>query len=104
MDALLEFLLANSNLFFLVAIGAMFAGLTVGKKSPRAARTVAIVSLCACAPLFVLYAIASTFRPDPLTLALTALWGWNCWSAWHAWRRFRPWKPAHPSKPVDRRN
>ena len=101
MDALVTFLMAYSNLFFLVAIGAMFAGLTVGRKSFRAARAVAIVSLCASAPLLVLYAVASFYRPDIMTLALTALWGWNVWSSWSQIRRLRP---AKPSKPVDRRN
>jgi hypothetical protein len=101
MDALLTFLMANANLFFLVAIGAMFAGLTVGRKSLRAARIVASVSLCASAPLLVLYGIASAYRPDIMTLALTALWGWNVWSSWSYIRRTRP---AKPSKPADRRN
>ena len=95
-DALLSFLMAHANLFFIVAIGAMFAGLAVGRKSRRAARVVALVSLCACAPLFALYAAATVYRPGVMTLALTALWGWNVWSSWHAWRRTRPASP----KPV----
>ena len=92
-DALLTFLMAHANLFLIVAVGAMFAGLAVGRKSRRAARVVALVSLCACAPLFVLYAVATVYRPGILSLALTALWGWNVWSSWHAWRRTRPSGP-----------
>lgn len=103
--ALTGFLTAYANLFLLVAIGAMVAGLTYGRKSPAAARKVAIVSLCASAPLFVLYVVASVYRPDILTLALTALWGWNCWSAWKTLRRTRPPKRSKPAKPpVDRWN
>lgn len=106
--ALTNFLVSYSNVFLLVAIGAMVAGLTYAKKSPSAARKVAIVSLCASAPLFVLYALASAYRLDILTLALTALWGWNCWSSWKTIRRTRPPKLAKrpkPAKPrVDRWN
>lgn len=103
MGALFDFLLVYGNLFFLVALGAMFAGMTVGRKSARAARVVAIVSLCACAPLFILYAAAAVYRPGILTLALAALWGWNVWSSLKTWRRLRPAKPA-PRSRIDRRN
>ncbi|HTK59971.1 MAG TPA: hypothetical protein VL283_02090 [Candidatus Baltobacteraceae bacterium] len=92
-EALLAFLTAYANLFFIVAIGAMFAGLAVGRKSRRAAHVVALVSLCACAPIFALYAIATVYRPGVMTLALAALWGWNAWSSWHTWRRTRPARP-----------
>ena len=102
-DALLTFLTAHANLFFIVAIGAMFAGLAIGRKSLRAARIVAIVSLCASVPLLALYGIASFYRPGILTFALTALWGWNVWSSWSHWRRLRPPKPAVRGR-TDRRN
>jgi hypothetical protein len=102
-EALLAFLTAHANLFFLVAIGTMFAGLAVGRKSRRAARLVAIVSLCACTPLFALYAIATLYRPGVMTLAIAALWGWNVWSSWSHWRRLRPSKPAVRDR-TDRRN
>jgi len=98
-DQLLSFLYANSNLFFLVALGTMFASLAIGRKSLRAARTVSIVSLCACAPLFVLYATATVLHPDLLTALLSALWAWNCWSAWTYIRRTHPARKA-----PDRRN
>jgi len=103
-ESLLTFLLAYSNLFFIVAIGAMFAGIAVGRKSLRAARIVAIVSLCASVPLLALYAIASIYRPGVLTLLLAALWGWNVWSSWSQWRRLRPSKPVSPPTSADRRN
>lgn len=104
MSALTGFLTTYSNLFLLVAIGAMVAGLTYGRKSPAAARKVAIVSLCASVPLFVLYVLASIYRPDILTLALTALWGWNCWSAWKTLRLTRQPKGAKTVKPANRWN
>ena len=104
MENLLAFLMSNANLFFLVAVGAMFAGLALGRRNRRAARAVAIVSLCAAAPLCALYGVATFYRPGILTLALTALWGWNVWSSLSYIRRLRPATPARPSKPADRRN
>lgn len=103
-EASLTFLSTHANLFVLAAITAMFADMIADKRNRRAARVVALISLCACAPLCVLYAVATALRPDLLSLALTALCGWNAWSAWHTWRRFRPWKPARPSKSADRHN
>lgn len=99
MESLLTFLAANANLFFLVAIGAMVASYAVRNKgSVRAIRTVALVSLCACAPLFVLYGLVALRWPDGMNFVFAALWGWNSWSAFTTWRNIRPRKPA------DRRN
>lgn len=100
-DALLSFLAANANLFVLVALAAMIAGLVAGRKSRRAAHTLALVSLLACAPLCALYAIATVLRPDLMMALLTALWAWNTWSSWSTWKRSRSAKPAPP---VGRRN
>ena len=102
-DELLSFLLAHSNAFFMVAIAAMFAGIFIGRKSLRAARVIAIVSLCASTPLLALYAFAAVMRPDLLTIMLAALWAWNVWSSWHTWRRMRPAKPVARDR-IDRRN
>ncbi len=107
-NALLSFLVTNSSLFFFVAIAAFFASLVAQKKSLRFARTVALVSLCACAPLFLLYTFVSILRPDAFTIMLTALWGWSSWSAWKTWRRLRPSQPPvarqRPTKPANRWN
>lgn len=92
-NAILSFLVANVSLFFIVAIAAFFASLVAQKKSRRFARIIALVSLCACAPLFFLYTVVSVLRPDAYTILLTALWGWSAWSAWNAWRRFHDRKP-----------
>jgi hypothetical protein len=100
MDALLDFLLRYSTLFFLVAFAAMFAGMAV--KSLRARRLVALVSFCASAPLFVLYVIASAYRPDVLAIALAALWGWNAGSSLRRWRDLRP--ATRPARTHNRRN
>ncbi|MFA5854303.1 MAG: hypothetical protein WC866_04435 [Patescibacteria group bacterium] len=107
-NATLSFLVTNSSLFFFVAIIAFFASLVAQKRSIRFARIVALVSLCACAPLFVLYAIVSILRPDAYTIILTAIWGWSAWSAWKTWRRLRSSKSAparpRPEKPTNRWN
>lgn len=107
-NAILSFLTTNASLFFFVAIAAFFASLVAQKKSVRFARTVAFVSLCACAPLFALYTIVSILRPDAFMIMLTALWGWSTWSAWKTWRRLRSSKPVavrpRPAKPANRWN
>lgn len=104
----LSFLVSNSSLFFFVAIAAFFVSLVTQKKNPRFARTVALVSFCACAPLFVLYAAVSILRPDAFTIMLTALWGWSSWSAWKTWRRLRPRQSLaarqRPANPANRWN
>lgn len=101
MEPLLEFLAANANLFFLVAIGAMIAGYAVrGKGSLRAIRLVAIISFWSCLPLCILYGLVAFSRPDPMNFIFAGLWGYNVWSSWTTWRRTLPIKP--PSPPVRR--
>lgn len=108
LNAFLSFLTTNASLFFFVAIAAFFASVVAQKKGPRFARIVALVSFCACTPLFVLYAIVTVLRPDAYVVVLTALWGWSAWSAWKTWRRLRDLNPGvprrHPVKPDNRWN
>lgn len=94
-DAVLRFLMTNANLFFLVAIGAMIASYAVRNKGDlRAIRLVALVSFCACLPLFILYGIVAVRWPDGMNLVFAGLWGWNAWSSYTTWRNIRPRKPA----------
>lgn len=93
MDALLGFLMTNATLFCIVAIGAMVAAYVVRSKgSLRAIRAAAVITLCACAPLFVLYGLAALRWSDPASLIFAALWGFNAWSSWTTWRNTRPQK------------
>ena len=94
MDALLTFLTANATPLFVVAVGATVAGYLVRNGgSLRAVRAVAIVSLCACLPLTVLYGLAALLGADAMSLVLAALWAWNSWTAWVTWKNTRPPKP-----------
>ncbi|WKZ28827.1 MAG: hypothetical protein QY323_04835 [Patescibacteria group bacterium] len=108
LNALLSFLTTHASLFFFVAIAAFFASVVAQKKSPRFARNVALVSLSACAPLFVLYGLVAILRPDAYVIVLTVLWGWSTWSSWKTWRRLRVRKPVasrpRPVKPDNRWN
>lgn len=94
MDALLGFLMTYANLFCLIAIGATIASYAVRRNSTgRSKRLVAIVSLCACTPLFVLYGIAAVRWPaEAMNLMLAALWGYSLWASWTLLRSTRPSK------------
>jgi hypothetical protein len=86
---ILAFFAASSNLFFIVAILAMFVRMYAASKGNlRLLRIGSWAMLIASAPLALVYSLVAILVPGQImALLMAALWIWNTWSAYQGIRR-----------------